>query len=182
MSYKPFLSGNRIYLREVRISDINERYYYWINDPEINQYLESRYFPMSVDYLVDYVAKHDGKVEEPFFAICLNCNEEHIGNIKLGPVNWIHRRADLGYFIGEKKMWGKGYASEAIALVLKFAFLTLNLNKISAGCMEENLGSRKVLEKNGFRQEGFLTGYVLQNGLEKNGILYGLRASEYLKG
>ncbi|MFC1821085.1 GNAT family N-acetyltransferase [Thermodesulfobacteriota bacterium] len=57
----PFLDGERIYFREVRISDVNENYYSWMNDPEVNQYLETRYIPQSRENIKRYVEKMDGK-------------------------------------------------------------------------------------------------------------------------
>ena len=43
--FKPFLERERVYLREVRLSDVKERYYQWMNDPEINRSLETRFIP-----------------------------------------------------------------------------------------------------------------------------------------
>ena len=54
--------------------------------------------------------------------ICLVEDGRHIGNIKLGPIQWLHRRADLSLFIGDKSCWSLGYASEAIGLVRDWAF------------------------------------------------------------
>jgi len=53
--FYPFLSGESIYLREVRLSDVNGDYYNWMNDPEITQYLESRFIPYSMNSLEEYV-------------------------------------------------------------------------------------------------------------------------------
>ena len=78
----------------------------------------------------------------------------HIGNIKLGPIHWLHRRADLSLFIGERKYWGQGYASEAIALVRDWAFRELDLQKLNAGIYSGNHGSRRAFEKCGFELEG----------------------------
>ena len=57
----------------------------------------------------------------------------HIGNIKLGDINWIHRFSELGIMIGDKRYWGKGYGEEACKLVLAYAFDRLNLNKVILG-------------------------------------------------
>jgi [ribosomal protein S5]-alanine N-acetyltransferase len=177
--FNPFLKSASIHLREVRLSDVTERYYNWLNDPEINQYLETRFIPRSVENIAAFVRQMDGKADEPFFAICLNKDRQHIGNIKLGPINWYHRNADVSLFIGEKQLWGRGYASQAIALVTEFAFQTLNLNKLKAGCYAENLGSAKAFEKCGYQREGLLKGHILANGREIDIILLGLRASEF---
>jgi ribosomal-protein-alanine N-acetyltransferase len=153
---KNFIEGNGIYLREVRASDVNENYYRWMNDPEVTQYLETRYIPQSMENIRRYVERMEGKTDEIFLAICLKESDQHIGNIKLGPINWIHRFADISLVIGEKEFWGKGLASEAIRLLAKFAFNILNLQKLKAGYYEKNIGSKKAFEKVGFKIEGVL--------------------------
>jgi [ribosomal protein S5]-alanine N-acetyltransferase len=179
MSLVKFICNERIYLREVRKSDVNERYYNWLNDPVINQYLETRFLPRSIDNILSYVNEMDAKADEPFFAICLKDNDEHIGNIKLGPINWFHRRAAISLLIGEKKYWGKGYATDAISLVTKFGFETLNLNKLSAGCYSNNIGSARAFEKCGYVREGVIRSYAIVNNKELDCFLYGLRAEEF---
>ena len=56
--------------------------------------------------------------------------------------------------IGEKKCWGKGYATEAISMVTSWAFLELELQKLSCIINSDNLGSRRAFEKVGFVLEG----------------------------
>ena len=48
-------------------------------------------------------------------------NNNHIGNIKLGPINFIHKNAVISYFIGEKKLWKRGYTTLAIEEIIKIA-------------------------------------------------------------
>jgi [ribosomal protein S5]-alanine N-acetyltransferase len=149
-----FRKSKRIFLREVRNEDVNDAYYRWMNDGEITKYLESRYYPNSLESLKEYVNNNKNNDLNVFFAIVLKENKYHIGNIKLGPINWIHRFADVGIIIGEKNYWGKGYGTEAIKLVADYAFYTLNLNKLNSGCYAVNRASIKAFEKAGFAQEG----------------------------
>jgi RimJ/RimL family protein N-acetyltransferase len=115
---RPFLGGDRIYLREVRPFDVNDAYYRWMNDPEVTRFLESRMFPNPIETLRDYVAAKLGDRNNVFLAIVTKEGGRHIGNIKLGPVDWVHRLGDIGLMIGEREYWGKGYATEAIRLVV----------------------------------------------------------------
>jgi ribosomal-protein-alanine N-acetyltransferase len=179
---KPALRvGSRTYLREVRSRDVNERYYRWLNDSEVNRYLETRFTPRSIRNIAEYVAHMDGKEDEPFFAICTLDGDEHIGNIKLGPVNWRHRYADIALLIGEKRYWGKGYATEAIGLVTAFGFEVLNLNKLKAGCYAENEGSARAFEKCGYVREGLQREQYLIDGRPTDAILLGMTASDYFR-
>lgn len=172
--FRHFIEGERIYLREVRLSDVNENYYRWLNDPEVNQYLETRYTPQSIENIRRYVEGMDGKADEIFLAICLKDNDEHIGNIKLGRINWIHRFADISLLIGEKSYWGKGIATEAIVVLSRFAFSDLNLHKVRAGCYSKNVGSAKAFVKAGFSKEGVLRKQWLSGGEFQDEILLGL--------
>ena len=181
MEYGKFISGDRIYLREVRLSDVNEQYYNWLNDPEINQYLETKFVPRSLENIAEFVKSMDGNQNEPFFAICLKEDDRHVGNIKIGPINWLHRSGDISLFIGDKRLWGKGVATEAIGLVTDFGFRVLNLNKIKAGCYGGNLGSAKAFEKCGFVREGLLREQFISHGEKVDMIIMGITATDYWK-
>jgi RimJ/RimL family protein N-acetyltransferase len=76
-----FLTGEKIYLREVREEDVNDEYYKWINDPDMNQFLETRFLPRSKKDIINHVSRLDGNPNEIFFAICDKNNDKHIGNI-----------------------------------------------------------------------------------------------------
>ena len=171
MDYKNFIEGVRIYLREVKLSDVNEDYYKWMNDSDVNQYLETRFIPQSLENIKQYVLSMDGKSDEIFLAICSKENNKHIGNIKVGPINWYHRFADISLLIGDKDYWGKGYATEAIKLMSDFAFKILNLHKLKAGCYADNLGSKKAFEKAGYKFESQVKEECYFNGKYQDGII-----------
>lgn len=177
--YHHFIEGSGIYLREVRLSDVNENYYQWLNDPEINQFLETRFLPQSMHNIEEFVRSKDGNSNEVLLAICDKTSSKHIGNIKVGPINWIHRYADVSLLIGDKAFWGKGIATEAIQLVSHFSFNVLNLHKLKAGCYEKNVGSMKAFEKAGFEKEGLLKKLWMLNGTFQDQVLLGLCAEDF---
>ena len=172
--YQNFIEGERIYLREVRPSDVNENYYRWMNSPEITRFLESRFYPNSMEGLREYVASKLGDRDNIFLAIVLKDGDRHIGNIKLGPINWIHRFADIGIIIGEKDCWGAGYASEAIQLIANYAFRELNLHKLTAGAYDQNQGSIKAFQKVGFVIEGVRKRYFYYHGEYVDDVILGM--------
>jgi ribosomal-protein-alanine N-acetyltransferase len=149
----PFIPGERLYLREVCPEDVGEAYHRWLNDPEVTQYTESRFFPNSVARLREYVARFAADRDNLFLAIVLRQDGRHIGNIKLGPINWIHRTGDIGIVIGERECRGHGYGPEAIRLLTDHAFRVLNLRRVTAGCYATNVASVKAFLKAGWRQE-----------------------------
>jgi ribosomal-protein-alanine N-acetyltransferase len=166
-----FLQGERLYLREVRLSDANDNYYHWMNDPEVTRYLESRFTPNSLDLLREYVEARMKDKDQVFLAIVLKAGDRHIGNVKLGPIHWIHRFADLGILIGEKDCWGNGYATDAIQLATEYAFRALNLQKLTASCYADNGGSIKAFQKAGWEIEGVRKQQFYSEGSYTNQIL-----------
>lgn len=168
-----FIEGTRIFLREVRAEDVNEGYYQWMNDDDVTRYTESRFYPYSKEQLCNYVTALDGRTDSVFLAIVEKSSQQHIGNIKLGNINWIHRRADIGIIIGDKQYWGKGYGSEAICLLSDYAFQKLNLHKVWAGCYIDNIASIKAFEKAGFEREGVQKRHVFYAGKYVDVVLMG---------
>jgi [ribosomal protein S5]-alanine N-acetyltransferase len=173
-----FIEGKKIYLRGLYLSDVNYSYHHWMNDPDVTAYTESRFYPHTMDDLRDYVTNINRNRDNVFLAILLRDGGRHIGNIKLGPINWIHRFADVALIIGEKDCWGKGYATEAIRLMVDYAFNKLNLHKLTAGCYETNQGSAKCFQKAGFTIEGCRKSHYFCNGMFVNAILLGLLNSK----
>ena len=173
MSSKPFLEGKHIYLREVRLSDVSDHYYRWMNDPQVGQFLETRFFPQSHEDITSYVRTMANDPNTVFLAIVLKKNNLHIGNIKIGPVNRFHDFADISLIIGEKTLWGKGYATEAIQLATTYSFNTLNLHKVTAGFYGNNTASIKAFKKVGFVEEGRRKNHRFYQGSYVDEVLMG---------
>jgi len=160
MITEKYLHGRVIYLRQIELADCTDEYVNWLNDTEINQYLETKYVTQTLETVKSFVISQRDNDHSVLFAICLRDDGRHIGNIKIGPVNPRHKHADISYFIGNRDMWGKGFAREAISLICGFGFNELGLHKIEAGTYECAVNSQKVLKANGFRCEGTLRQHV----------------------
>lgn len=90
-----------------------------------------------------------------------------LDNIKRGPA----QMATIGYWIGAQ-FTRQGYMSEAVATVVRHAFMTLDLSRIQAACLPENIASRNVLERSGFTYEGVAKSYLQINGRWRTHVLY----------
>ena len=165
------LEGSTVYLRKIVLFDVNANYYRWMNDPEVAQFLEVRHTRRSLKDLREYVASIIERKEDAFFAICLNETGRHIGNVKLGPINRDHRFAHIGFLIGEREFWKQGIATEVVNIVTRYAFETLKLHKVLAGCYANNLASLRVFKKTGFKKEGVQESQWLCDGKHIDGIL-----------
>ncbi len=146
--------GKHISLRRITHDDCTVGYVSWLQDPEVNKYLETRHQPQSLFSVVEFVTQQLGSKNSCLLAIIENFTSTHIGNIKLGNINTHHRSAELSYFIGNKGYWGRGFGSEAIRGAVLYGFSTYALRTIRAGTYGKNMASRKALAKNGFIQRG----------------------------
>jgi ribosomal-protein-alanine N-acetyltransferase len=77
----------------------------------------------------------------------------------------------LGYWMGAAYA-GKGHMTAAVAAVLPFAFGTLRLHRVEAACIPANVASIRLLEKTGFRREGFARQYLCIDGIWQDHLLY----------
>lgn len=171
----PRIEGKNLILRKMKISDANKNYLHWLNDSEINQYLEARFEKFNLSRLRSYVHKISHDRNYLFLAIIHRSTGKHIGSIKIGPVILPHRFADVGIIIGEKSFWGKGFACEAIRLAKDYAFRKLKINKLTAGSYSNNIGSIKAFKKSGFSVEGIRKKQYLYKGSYVDSILLGCK-------
>ena len=154
--------------------DISNKYQNWMNDFEVHKYTEQKYIKHSLADIRNFVREKNKSKNEFLYGIFLKKNNLniHIGNIKLGPINFIHKYAEISYFIGEKELWGKGYATLAIKEIIKIA-KKKGIKKLKAGLYEMNIGSKKVLIKNGFKIEGKFKSEIIYEGKRFNSYWFG---------
>jgi [ribosomal protein S5]-alanine N-acetyltransferase len=176
---KAFLRGNKIYLRPLERADLNEKYLGWLNDGEVTHYLETGAFPTTMQDLEKFYQAVTGSRSEVIFAIAETKSHRHIGNVKLGPINWVHRRAMFGIMIGEKDFWGKGIGEEVTRLIVEYGFLRLNLNRIGLGVTAEHEAAVRCYQAVGFKTEGRFREEVFSDGTYKDRLWMGLLRSEY---
>lgn len=86
--------------------------------------------------------------------------------------------ATLGYWMG-RQYAGQGMMTEAVGALVPFVFDTLKLHRLHAACIPTNTASRRVLEKNGFKEEGFADHYLQIDGQWRDHVLFGLTRERY---
>lgn len=170
--------GPRVHLRPLRPGDANPTYLAWLHDPQVTQYLETRHHAHTAESLAAFVDAHLVPGNEHLLAIGLNEDARHIGNIKLGPIDGRNLTAEMGLLIGDRACWGRGLATEAIALMCRYAFHTLGLRRVHAGVYAANQGSLRAFEKCGFVREGLLRGAVLYENEPMDVLILGRLAGD----
>lgn len=154
----------RLTLRALDPSEVGETYVGWLADGRINQYLETRHKPQTLEDIRAFVAGCNASDDSILFGMFPDAVGRHIGNIKLGPIDAHYQRSEIGLLIGDAEQWGKGFAAEAIGGVANFALGQLGLHKVTAGCYAVNEGSRRAFLANGFREVGRRADHWLVNG------------------
>lgn len=96
-----------------------------------------------------------------------------LSNVRRG----VAETGTLGYWIGQPYA-GRGLATAAVRAMTHFAFRSARLHRLEASCLPTNQGSRRVLEKAGFRQEGEARAYLKINGVWADHVLFGLVCDE----
>lgn len=175
----PCLQGDGIYLRELRESDLEGNWYAWFNDAEVTVYQNKNIFPNTREkqrFYYDYLATSKSDV---VFAVVDQSTNQHIGNVGLHHIDWVHRSAELGVVLGERAFWGKGYGKQSWSLITQYGFETLNLHRIYAVVMKGNVSSQKCAEAAGFKREGLIREVFFKNGRYLDIIYYNLLKKEW---
>mgnify|MGYP001208932971 CR=1 FL=1 len=180
ISPEEHLEGERVTLRLVTLADCTERYVAWLADPEVSRYLETRWSPQPLASVRAFVADMLASAHSYLFAIVRRETGEHVGNVKVGPVDTRHAYADVSYFLGERSAWGKGLGTEAVQLATDFGFARLGLARMQAGLYKENVGSQRVLEKCGYVVEGVLRQKLVLGDRRDDHVVLGLLRNEWL--
>lgn len=107
-----------------------------------------------------------------YASVVLKSTQEIIGTAMIFNFDHNAKRAEIGY-VFNRDYWGKGYGTECVELMSNFAFETLNLHKLHASVIDANVGSARILEKNGYVLEGQLKDHFFIEGKYYNDLLFG---------
>lgn len=145
------LTGKRIILKLLTTNELTDRYISWLNDKEVTKYMFARHTTLAElkAYVTDKM-----KDKSCLFLGIFTLSNEHIGNIKIEPIDYHLKTGILGMMIGEKHYWNKGYGNEALTLLLKHLFLDKKWNRIELGVEKEHVNAIRLYKKNGFKVVG----------------------------
>ncbi|MBE0351607.1 GNAT family N-acetyltransferase [Pseudoalteromonas lipolytica] len=153
-----------IYLRPLIETDITETYLEYFKDDDVLLFLEVTNSELTRESVIAYIKNGVETKDYYMYAICLIENDQHIGNLKIGPIDRKQKISDLVTVIWNKSYWGKGLASEAIKLGNKLAFEKHNIRKLHGGMYSDNIGSIKAYTKAGWIIEATLQNHYILNG------------------
>jgi len=147
-----FLVGERLYLRPIEAEDL-PLVRRWANDPDVRR-LTGEALPMSKAGADEFLERVRQDKERVWFVVVLKEGDRVIGEAGLLRMFHPWRNTDLSIIIGDKDAWGQGYGTEAILLLLDYAFGYLGFHRVSLGVVGFNERALRFYEKVGFKREG----------------------------
>jgi ribosomal-protein-alanine N-acetyltransferase len=157
-----FLDGEQIYLRPLERGDA-ATIQPWVNDQAVTRTL-LLYRPLSRESEEEFIDRMNKSESGVVFGIVERGGDQLVGAAGLPEIDFRNRHASFGVFIGDRSKWGRGIGSEATYLVTKYAFETLNLNRVWLHVTTENVAGIRAYEKAGFRREGLLRQHLYREG------------------
>lgn len=172
--------GEKIRLRAPERSDL-PNFVAWLNDPEVTRGLLI-YLPLSMADEENWFTNMTNApaAEHPMVMEVLDGDVwVPIGNIGFHAIDWRCRSAEVGIFIGEKSCWNRGYGTEAMQMMLRHAFNTLNLNRVHLQVHADNPRAIRSYEKVGFVSEGRKRQGMYKDGEYVDIVLMSILRSEW---
>nr|WP_272913728.1 GNAT family protein [Halalkalibacter okhensis] len=175
------LSSKNLRLRKMGNEDI-EKYHTWRNDIDVMITTSPTLDVYSIDETKKFVEEvilnsHSSKS----YIIELKKDHSPIGVTSLINIDSKNRNAECIIDIGEKEYWGKGYGSEALKVLLDYAFLELNLHRVSLRVFSLNERAIHIYNKLGFEKEGVIRESLYRNGRWHDIITMGILKKEYMR-
>jgi RimJ/RimL family protein N-acetyltransferase len=172
------IKGKNVNLRAIEQEDlilINQ----WSNDPEINYMLGGWHFPSSMKDQQKWFESLSFKSNDQRFAVESN-DEGLIGLVNLVEINWKDRNAFHGMLLGDAKTRGKGYGTDTIMALCKYAFEELGLRRLDTTIIASNEVSLGVyINKCGWQREGVKKNYYFRKNSWWDQIIVGITSEDY---
>ena len=172
------LKTERLLLRKLNESDAKQMYEGWMSDERVAKYT-SWYSHSSIDDTKAFIQFITGLDEKTSYNWVIEFDGKVIGTINVCYSDDNTELAGIAYALSHD-FWGKGLMTEAARAVVSFLFDRVGYRKIIAGCDIENVGSKRVMEKLGMKQEACLRKQIKRkDGTYGDDLQYGLFRDEF---
>lgn len=179
----PHIPGERVYLREYLLSDV-EALYRWRTLDEIVWWTGSYVWPESLEQARAFVEAQVNNLDPANrkFAICRREDDQYLGHIGYEYLDLRRQNTEVGIVIGDAASLSKGLGEEALRLFLKVCFEELNLHRVGLRVIRANKRGYRCYRKCGFREEGAWRDWHYSRGQWHDLILMGILRDEYMAG
>ena len=156
----------------------------WLGNSEYMRLLNASARPLeSVKSVAKWMEKEleEMSAANYLFSIRTLAEGKLIGELNLDVIDWSGRDAFVGLGIGETEYWSKGYGTDVMNVLLRFAFTEINLRRVTLTVFEYNPRAIRSYEKAGFRHEGHLRNLLNREGRRWNEIYMGILREEWME-
>jgi RimJ/RimL family protein N-acetyltransferase len=163
--------------------EMSKAYVRWNRNSEYFRLLNSSARPMlSSKAVLKWMEEEVGEmpIANYFFSVRTLAEDKLIGELALDVVNWSGRDAFVGLGIGEPEYWSKGYGTDMMNVLLRFAFTEINLRRVTLTVFEYNPRAIRSYEKAGFRHEGRIRCLLNREGRRWDELFMGILREEWL--
>jgi RimJ/RimL family protein N-acetyltransferase len=181
---KDIFRGKLVRLSAFDPEEMSKAFPRWDQNSEYFRLLNSSARPMySAKSILKWLEEETGELSPAsyYFGIRTLAEDKLIGELELDVVNWPGRDAFVGLGIGETEYWSKGYGTDVMNVLLRFAFTEINLRRVSLGVFEYNPRAIRSYEKVGFRHEGRLRRLLNREGRRWDNLFMGILREEWLE-
>lgn len=179
MMVNDLFKGKLIRLIAVRNSDAEEMASWQEHSDYLRKVDTDFALPKSIEALRERdQSKGAGNIE---FRLRTLEEDKLIGFVALHGMEWNNQACLLAIGIGNPEYRGKGYGTEALNLILRYAFYELNLNRVGLDVISYNLPAIKAYEKAGFKVEGQMRSAVLRDGKQYDRVIMGILREEWME-
>lgn len=176
----PIFTGKLVRLTAVDLDEDLKLFEQWNADSEYQRLLDAGAANRhNQKFSRDFFEKEINSMH--FFTIRKLDDDRKVGMIDLGGFNWQVGSAWVGIGIGDRDLWGKGYGTDAMRIILRYGFTQLNLNRIQLDVFSVNERGIRSYEKAGFKHEGRLHGNLLKAGVRYDEVFMGILRREWLE-
>jgi len=176
--------GELVRLSAMDVDEISKAFSRWSRNSEFRRLLDSgvartssqngtkKWFEKELD---------DQSINQHWFSIRKLDDDTLLGDIDLYVYNWPARDTFVGIGIGERDFWGKGYGTDAMRVILRYAFTEINMKRVTLSVFEYNPRAIRSYEKAGFRHEGRLRKLLNKEGRRWDMLMMGILREEWME-
>ncbi|MEB3177974.1 MAG: GNAT family protein [Nostocaceae cyanobacterium] len=179
MEFKPLFTGKLVRLAAPKPED-NEQFAKWSENDEYLRIMDNDPAkPITTETWAQFEAQITATPNAFLFHLRTIADDKMIGIVGLHGIQWTHQIASMGIAIGNPEYWGKGYGTDALQLILGYAFRELNLYRVGSSTIGYNIRSIKAHTKVGFCQEGVQRSFIQREGQRFDVIHFGILRPEW---
>jgi len=179
-----FYTGELVRLSAMDADEISKAFARWSRDSEFRRLINSEAANVASSTGVKkWLEKEldEQSVNQHWFSIRKLDDDQLLGDIDIYVYNWSGRDAFVGLGIGEREFWGKGFGTDVMKIILRYAFTEVDLDRVTLTVFEYNPRAIRAYEKVGFRHEGRMRKVLNKEGKRWDILYMGILREEWME-